>query len=43
VTYRVDKIETFPDVYIDSGEPIFYTSLGGEDYVKLLVCFVLKQ
>lgn len=40
---QVRRVETFPQTWDDTGEPIFYTSLGGEDYVKLLMCFVLKR
>lgn len=43
VIHRVDSVETFPDTYQDTGEPIFYTSLGGEDYVKLMMCFIIKE
>jgi len=42
VTFEVTGIEAFPDEWQDTGEPIFYTSIGGEDYVKLLMCFVKK-
>lgn len=43
VIHEVESVETFPDSYQDTGEPIFYTSLGGEDFVKLMICFVLRR
>lgn len=43
VAYPVECVETYADTYADTGEPIFYTSLGGEEYVKLIMCFVLKR
>lgn len=43
VILDVESVETFPDSYQDTGEPIFYTSLGGEDFVKLMMCFILKR
>lgn len=41
--HPVECIDAFPQTFEDTGEPIFYTSLGGEEYVKLLVCIVLKK
>lgn len=39
----VECVEAFPQTWDDTGTPIFYTSLRGEEFVKLLMCFVLKQ
>ena len=42
VTYPVSSVETYADTYEDTGEPIFYTSIRGEEYVKLMMGFVLE-
>lgn len=42
-TYPIAGIETFPQTWEDTGAPIFYKSQRGEDFVKLLVCFMLER
>ena len=42
VVREVESVESFPDTFTDTGDPIFYTSLDGEDFVKLMMCFILK-